>query len=262
MADNGPVSTSEPRRLAERPEDADVTDFAHLLDVDERLGAPVGRRIVLSLLGLGAVGVAFGRPIQERTAEVTAGIPGAGLLPTGGRFRIYTVTSGYPKRSVADYRLTVDGFVERPLDLSYAALLERTPTHLTKDFQCVTGWRVEDVQWTGVRLADLLDEAGVQPTGTALRFWSFDGVYTESLTLEQARRGDVIVAYSMLGGDISRAHGGPVRLYVAPMYGYKSLKWLERIEVVDAVHPGYWEVRGYDVDAWVGRSNGGDEAPI
>jgi DMSO/TMAO reductase YedYZ molybdopterin-dependent catalytic subunit len=48
---------------------------------------------------------------------------------------------------------------------------------------------------------------------------------------------------------------------VAPMYGYKSLKWLDRIEVVDELSPGYWEVRGYDIDAWVGSSNGrqGDE---
>ena len=92
---------------------------------------------------------------------------------------------------------------------------------------------------------------------------SFDGEYTESLTLEQARRDDVLVAYSMLGKQpITSAHGGPVRLLVAPMYGYKSLKWLSNVEVVDQVEPGYWERRGYDVDAWVGGSNGRDDAPI
>jgi DMSO/TMAO reductase YedYZ molybdopterin-dependent catalytic subunit len=53
-----------------------------------------------------------------------------------------------------------------------------------------------------------------------------------------------------------------VRLYVAPMYGYKSCKWLESIEVVDKLVPGYWEVRGYDQDAWIGRSNGRDDAPV
>jgi DMSO/TMAO reductase YedYZ molybdopterin-dependent catalytic subunit len=52
-----------------------------------------------------------------------------------------------------------------------------------------------------------------------------------------------------------------VRLYVAPMYGYKSCKWLDRIEVVDAVEPGYWEQQGYDVDGWVGHSNGRDDTP-
>ena len=71
-----------------------------------------------------------------------------------------------------------------------------------------------------------------------------------------------IVAYSMEGKALSTAHGGPVRLYVAPMYGYKSCKWLEAIEVTDGrPQPGYWEVRGYDVDAFVGKSNGRDDNP-
>ena len=55
--------------------------------------------------------------------------------------------------------------------------------------------------------------------------------------MEQARRDDVIVATKMLGGDVTREHGGPVRLYVAPMYGYKSLKWLAGIEVTDRAEP-------------------------
>ena len=86
-----------------------------------------------------------------------------------------------------------------------------------------------------------------------MRFTSFDGTYTESLTLDQARRPDVIVAYQIDGKPIATEHGGPVRLYVAPMYGYKSCKWLDGIEVTDQVEPGYWEQFGYDVDAWVGR---------
>ena len=60
-----------------------------------------------------------------------------------------------------------------------------------------------------------------------MRFTSFDGAYTESLTLDQARRDDVIVAYELEGEPLSAEHGGPVRLYVAPMYGYKSFKWLD-----------------------------------
>ena len=118
-----------------------------------------------------------------------------------------------------------------------------------------------DVEWKGVRLADVLDQAGVSPEARAVRFTSFDGAYTESLTLDQARRDDVIVAYEMEGNPLSDEHGGPVRLYVAPMYGYKSSKWLDGIELTERVEPGYWEDRGYDVDAWVGRSNGRDDDP-
>ena len=85
-----------------------------------------------------------------------------------------------------------------------------------------------------------------------MRLHSFDGVYTESLTLDQARRDDVLVVHEMEGKPVSTPHGGPVRLLMAPMYGYKSIKWLDRIEVVDSVVPGFWEERGYDIDAWVG----------
>ena len=85
---------------------------------------------------------------------------------------------------------------------------------------------------------EILDAVGVQTAAVALRFESYDGADTESLTLHQARLPDVIVAYRMLDAPITTEHGGPVRLYVAPMFGYKSLKWLSAIRVVDQVIPG------------------------
>jgi DMSO/TMAO reductase YedYZ molybdopterin-dependent catalytic subunit len=218
--------------------------------------------VVLGMLGLGAVGVVTGRSVQDGINRALAPVQQvdptglAGLLP-GNYFRIYTVTAGYPYRSPEQYRLQVDGLVERPLSLGLADLQALPPTRLIRDFQCVTGWRVDGVHWVGVGVADLLDRAGVKPGARALRLESFDGTYTESLTLAEGRRPDVIAAYSTSGAPLSRQHGGPVRLYVAPMYGYKSVKWLSRIEVVDRVEPGYWETVGnYDVEAWVGHSNG------
>jgi DMSO/TMAO reductase YedYZ molybdopterin-dependent catalytic subunit len=184
------------------------------------------------------------------------------LFPAAGGFRFYTITASFPSMSPAAYRLHVTGLVERPLTFTLDDLKAMPPTSLVRDFQCVTGWRVADVHWTGVALSHVLDLAGVQPAGRALRFHSFDGADTESLTLDQARRSDVIVAYEMLGAPVTTDHGGPVRLYVAPMYGYKSLKWLDGIEVTDHVMPGYWEQNGYDVDAWIGKSNGRDDRPV
>jgi DMSO/TMAO reductase YedYZ molybdopterin-dependent catalytic subunit len=229
-------------------------------------GKPVGRRVFLGVLGFGAVGVLVGARVQdwlERTIAPLVAKDGSGLsafLPIG-RFRIYTVTGEIPSRSKAEYRLKVGGLVDRPLTLTYADIRAITPTNLTRDFQCVTGWRVHDVKWRGVKLSTILDQAGVKAEAKALRFTSFDGTYTESLTLDQARRDDVLVAYQLEGGDLSDAHGGPVRLYVAPMYGYKSIKWLDGIELTDRVIPGYWQQYGYDVDGWVGRSNDRDDAP-
>jgi len=229
--------------------------------VDSDRPKRVGRRVFLGMVAAGAVGVVFGDRMQNMVGNALGSGLG-GLLPGGNRFRIYTVSNSYPDIPDSHYRLQVSGLVDHPVTLTLDDLRGMQGTELVKDFQCVTGWRVPDVHWEGVRLSDVLDAAGVQSTATALAFESYDGVDTESLTLDQARRSDVIVAYRMLGAPITSEHGGPVRLYVAPMYGYKSLKWLSAIRVLDHVEPGYWEQNGYAVDGWIGRSNGGTEQPV
>jgi len=219
---------------------------------------------VFGVVGLGALGVLGGSAVQRFLADVAQHDPTGltGVLPLGNQFRFYTVTGDVPKADPNTYRLAVTGLVDRPQRYSLTDLAALPQTEMVRDFQCVTGWRVPSVPWSGVRLRDMLALAGVQSTAKALRFLSFDGTYTESLTLEQAQNPDMLVALRMLGGPVSHDHGGPVRLYTAPMYGYKSIKWLSEIQVVDAVHPGYWEGFGYDVDAWVGKSNGrNDDVP-
>ncbi|MEV7079280.1 molybdopterin-dependent oxidoreductase [Streptomyces sp. NPDC093516] len=233
---------------------------------DER-GTPIGRRVFLGTLALGALGVVAAPPLQ-RGLEGFLGSAAdqdptglTGLLPNGGGFRYYSVASSVPRRNDGTYRLRVDGLVDHPTTYTLAGLRALPQTHMVRDVQCVTGWRVPDTPFEGVRLSRLLDAAGVRPTARAVRFTCFDGTYTESLTLAQARRADVLVALRMRDEDLGHSHGGPVRLYVAPMYFYKSAKWLSGITVTDEVRPGYWEERGYDVDAWVGRSNGRDDEP-
>jgi DMSO/TMAO reductase YedYZ molybdopterin-dependent catalytic subunit len=249
--------------MTARPEERPNRPLAE----SELSGTPVGRRVVLGLLSLGAIGVLTGRAVQDWLARSMAGIQQhdptglTGLLPLGDTFRYYSVTGSVPTKTERTYRLKVSGLVDSPTAYTLDQLQALPQNALTRDFQCVTGWRVPSVPWTGVLLADLLDAAGVQAGAGAVRFTCFDGEYTESLTLEQARRPDVIIALSMLGKPVTHDHGGPVRLYVAPMYGYKSAKWLSGIEVTAKVEPGYWESYGYDVDGWVGDSNGREDAP-
>ncbi|MGW2423056.1 molybdopterin-dependent oxidoreductase [Streptomyces sp. NPDC001709] len=234
---------------------------------EERDGTPIGRRVFLGTLGLGALGVVAAPTLQRGLEGFLGAVAGkdptglTGLLPNGGGFRYYSVAASVPRLNATDYHLKIGGLVDRPRTYTLADLRALPQTRLVKDVQCVTGWRVPGTPFEGVRLSHLLDAAGVRPTAKAIRFTCFDGTYTESLTLDQARRPDVLVALRMQDKDISHDHGGPVRLYVAPMYFYKSAKWLSGITVTDRVEPGYWEDLGYDVDAWVGRSNGRTDEP-
>ena len=214
----------------------------------------VGRRTMLGVLGLTGIGIVAGAKIDNALGSSLSAVSKAvGVpLPGGNQFQFYTITGSFPVIAADTYELTVDGMVREPLRLSLAELRSIKRTRLVHRFQCVTGWYVPDVPWEGVLLSDVLDRAGVMPEATALRFFSADGAYTESLTLSQAHLPDVLVADKMLDANVTSDHGGPVRLYVAPMYGYKSIKWLNRIEVTNKVVPGYWEDNGYPANAWIG----------
>jgi len=218
---------------------------------------PLGRRVFLGLLGAGAVGTVLGQQVQNGVGALLRPFTNKGgggiadLLPGASRFRFYTVTGNFPVVPKKSYKLSVQGLVEHPLRLSYSDLLALPRTELTHTFQCVTGWRVPGVHWAGVLLRDVIALAGPTAKAKAVEFKSYDGVYTDSLTLAEAHLSDVLVAYEMLGAPITVDHGGPVRLYVAPMYGYKSVKWLESISLVSKATPGFWEQQGYPVEAWI-----------
>jgi DMSO/TMAO reductase YedYZ molybdopterin-dependent catalytic subunit len=238
-----------------------------MTDAGDDEGRPIGRRVVLGLLALGGGTVAAGTWVSQALGSLAGSLSshdptGISSLIPGSGWRYYSVTNSFPYRPPAAYRLAITGNVDHELTLTVADLQARPRTRLTRDFQCVTGWRVRGVRWEGVRLSTLLDEAGVEAGQSAVQFVSYDGTYTESLTMTQARRGDVLVVDTLDGKPIGRAHGGPVRLLVAPMYGYKSCKWLGEIRITERVLPGYWEGLGYDQDAWIGRSNGRDDAPV
>lgn len=236
-----------------------MTNTGHDPELD---GKPVGRRTVLGLIALAGAGVVGGKAVQDGLARILGPIelrdPTGliSLIPVGDSFRFYSVTGAVPTMTAETYRLTVGGLVRNATTYTMADLQAMPQISLVRDFQCITGWEVPQVHWSGVQLSTLLDIAGPTAAATAVRFRSFDGTYTESLTLEQARLDDVIVALRMLGGPVTHEHGGPVRMYVAPMYGYKSTKWLSGIELTAEVETGYWEHRGYPVDGFIDPSRG------
>lgn len=202
----------------------------------------------------------FGRRPYPATAGAgPAGAPAAERVGWPG-FQLYTVVPGYPDIPRDRWRLTVDGMVDQPVSWSYDDFLTLPQTAETETFQCVTGWAVPDCRWQGVRLKDVLARARPAAGARYITLYSGDGAYTESLSLEQATGADVLLAHSLNGEPLPRAQGAPVRLVMPRMYGYKSIKWLTRVEVVAERELGFWEVRGYDADAWLPRAQGNASA--
>jgi len=216
-----------------------------------------GRAVFLATLGGGLSSLWWAKAAWNSISGTVSPVAGdiVPLLPTQG-WRIYTISGHMPTFDPAAWRLTVGGRVEKPLALSYGELRDLPRVEQISTFHCVTGWTVKNVHWAGVRMHDVLGQAGPHPQAHALQFVSAEEPYVDYLTTKQASLHDVMLAYEMDGKPLSRAHGAPVRLVIPEMYGYKNVKWLKAINVVDQVGVGYWEQYGYDNDAWVGRSNG------
>lgn len=167
-----------------------------------------------------------------------------------GHFRVYTVTP-IPSFSNANWSFRIDGLVERAQVWNWEQFVKLARTVQVSDFHCVTGWSVYKNTWEGISLAQLLKQAGVKPEAHSVKFYSGDGVYTDAISMDQAQMEDIMVAVMHDGKPIPADLGGPVRLVIPQMYAYKSVKWLNRIELIDSEHIGYWEERGYDKDAWL-----------
>ena len=120
---------------------------------------------------LGAAGIVFGAKVQNVLGSAFGSGLG-GLLPGGDRFRIYTITGSYPSVSESAYRLEVSGLVQNPQIFTLADLKAMPSTSFVQEFQCVTGWTVPNVHWEGVKLSDILDNAGVKQGAVALSFES------------------------------------------------------------------------------------------
>lgn len=160
----------------------------------------------------------------------------------------------------ADYRLVIDGLVDKPLSLSLADLRARpSRTQITRH-DCVEGWSSIG-KWTGARLGPLLDQAGLKKNARYIVFHCADtleqtldgsGQYYESIDLIDAYHPQTILAYAMNDKVLPVAHGAPLRLRVERQLGYKHAKYVMRIEAVeDFAHlgrgsGGFWEDRGYE----------------
>jgi len=156
-------------------------------------------------------------------------------------------------RGFADYRLAVNGLVEKPASLSLAELRALpSRTQITRH-DCVEGWSAIG-KWKGARLSALLEAVQPKPQARFVVFHCADrrNPYYESIDLEDAFHPQTILAYDLNDRTLPIPNGAPVRLRVERQLGYKHAKYVMRIELVESFEKirggkgGYWEDQGYE----------------
>ncbi|VVB94339.1 Sulfoxide reductase catalytic subunit YedY [uncultured archaeon] len=168
-------------------------------------------------------------------------------IKTINKFRIRSIEQN-PVFDPDTWKLTIDGLVNIPLDISYDDLLKLESEEQISDFHCVEGWSVDDVKWKGVRLKVLFDKAGLKPEAGFATFYSASDIYSDSLSIKESLEPDVMLAYMMDDEPLPEEQGRPLRLVMPRMFGYKNVKWVNRITLTKTQETGYWERFGYQID--------------
>jgi len=176
------------------------------------------------------------------------------VTPNGEFYRVDTALF-VPAIDAAGWSLRVHGMVDRPLVLSYRQLLARPMIERDITLACVSnevgGRYVGNARWIGAPLADLLDEAGVDPSATQLVSRSSDGFTIGTPTAIVMDGRDAMLAVAMNGEPLPLEHGFPVRMVVPGLYGYVSAtKWLVDLELTTLeAYNAYWIERGWAKEA-------------
>ncbi|HMF31300.1 MAG TPA: molybdopterin-dependent oxidoreductase, partial [Candidatus Lokiarchaeia archaeon] len=172
------------------------------------------------------------------------------MITPNGEFFVDSI-NGTPQIDANAWHLSVNGMVDHPLTLTYQSIITMPNVTETAKLICVDGPSGTAV-WTGVPLNTILAEAGVQAGAVSVVFYGADG-YSSSLALPQENTSDVLLAWEMNQVPLPPDHGYPIRVVAPNEIGYKWVKWVVQIQVVNYDYQGYWESRGY--------SNNGEIAP-
>jgi hypothetical protein len=154
--------------------------------------------------------------------------------------------SGTPTIDVASWQLRVDGVVEHPLILNYSQILSLPNVTITAVIKCPSGGSA-NVVWKGVPFKVIIQMVAPKVGAREAVSYGADG-YSSSLTLDEITD-HVLMAYGMNGVPLPADQGYPLRVVAPENYGYKWVKWITHIEIVDYDYQGYWESRGWNDSA-------------
>ena len=153
-----------------------------------------------------------------------------------------------PRVDVSTWRFKAFGLVEDELTLDWQQFNDLPQTALDAEFHCVTQWSKLQNAWRGVRFTDLMELAKPKPEAKFVMAHCYGG-YTTNVALDVLMDDDVLFAHTHDGEPLAPEHGGPMRLVVPKRYGWKSAKWVNGIELMARDKPGFWEQRGYHMEA-------------
>ncbi len=196
----------------------------------------VSRRSFLGIIGLGLYHFAF-KGIGWACAE-------------------YVRVKEFLIRSIEDtqhvdlktWRLKIEGLVEKPLTLHFDEIQALPKKIQVKNFICVDLGGRSIKKKEGVHLKEIFSKVKISPKAKYVSFYATGGKYKDSLSIQEVLEPETMLAYRLNGKELPPENGFPLRLVIPRMYGYKGVKWVERIVFTEEQETGYWEQRGYPVD--------------
>ncbi|MGH8932148.1 MAG: molybdopterin-dependent oxidoreductase [Egibacteraceae bacterium] len=217
--------------------------------------ASVARRALLA----GGAGVGFalatggvGRVLYQRSTFHYDGMEynGPGIQPITPNPEFYVVTKNVvdPAFRPEVWRLAVGGAVAAQRALTFDDLRRLPSTVQETTLTCISngigGGLESNAMWTGVRLPDLLRDAGPADGVVEVLLTGVDG-YTDTFSIEKAMQPTTLVAYEMNGEPLPPRHGFPARVIVPGLFGEKNVKWVTRIDLVTEEARGFYERQGW-----------------
>jgi DMSO/TMAO reductase YedYZ molybdopterin-dependent catalytic subunit len=157
-----------------------------------------------------------------------------------------------PRFDESTWSLAIDGACDNSFSLEYREVLTLPVVEMTSDFHCVTGWSKLDNRWRGAQTKALLERASPDPDATHVLVHAEQG-YTANVPLVALLEDEAMVTWQHNNKRLAPKHGWPLRLVIPRLYGWKSVKWVRRFELLTSDHRGFWEVRGYHnrADPWL-----------
>ncbi len=157
---------------------------------------------------------------------------------------------GVPGTSEADWRLEVDGLVAAPRSFTLDQIRALPQSEVDARLTSVSGFSVR-ARWQGVLWRDFIQELTLQAGASHATFTSMGGGYTTTVSLADLDHPRVMLVLAVEGEPLERDYGGPLRMFIPHLWGYKSAKWLAGITFGERMLGGYWEDRGYPRQALI-----------